>query len=363
MTKKRKRQFIWIGLGLLSVISRVVLGLNPNVIEAYYSRTLFPFIRVLIDYTSALLPFPVILLFIVFVVFRLVNGLNTLWKNKSWSIWEKVGNGILGLLSFLGGITFFFLLLWGFNYGRVPIEDQLDLDLKALTYEELEGELNKMTRILESTRSKIPGSTLAALGEENSPADLETNLRALVENTMESLGYPITGRVQARILRPAGVLLRISTSGFYFPWTGESHVDSGLHPIQLPSVLAHELVHGYGITDEGTCNFIAYLACSSSKDPFIRYAGQFGYWRYLRGSLNRFDQEAFALYQENLAPELTADIDAVRKQMDLFPDILPKVRNLTYETYLKAQGISEGIKNYRRIVLLVYAFERKGKNS
>ena len=363
MTKKIKRQFIWIGLGLLAVVSRIVLGLNPMVIEEYYSRTLFPFIRILIDYTTALLPFPVILLFIGFVLYRLVNGIRMLVVNKEWSIWEKTRNALLGLLSFLGGITFFFLLLWGFNYGRVSIEDQLGLDLKPLTFEELQEELQKMTKILESTREKIPGSTEEALGQAHTPEKLETQLRALVENTMESLGYPNTGRVQARILQPAGILLRISTSGFYFPWTGESHVDAGLHPIQLPSVLAHELVHGYGITDEGTCNFIAYLACSSSKDPFIRYAGQFGYWRYLRGSLNRFDSEAFARYKDGLAPALSADVDAVRKQMDLFPDILPKVRNLTYETYLKAQGISEGIKNYRRIVLLVYAFERKGKNS
>lgn len=341
------------------ILLRIIFGQNPVVIENWYSRSIFPAIRLIIDYTTAFLPFPVILLFIGFVLYRLVNGINA-WRNPAFSLPQKLINTAMGLGSFFGGLVFFFLLLWGFNYARIPIENQLHLDLKPLTYQELRLELAKETDMLVQLRESIVGEDSMALSEQQLPDDLEPTMRELVEQTMESLGYPSKGRVQARMLRPKGILLRISTSGFYFPWTGESHIDAGLHPIQLPAVIAHELTHGYGITDEGSCNFIAYLACLSAKDPFIRYSGHFSYWRYLRGSVNRQNPEAFANYKANLHAGLSTDINAVRKQMDKYPDILPTIRNLAYETYLKAQGISEGIANYRRIVLLVHAWQSKG---
>ncbi|MCB0582976.1 MAG: DUF3810 family protein, partial [Phaeodactylibacter sp.] len=69
--------------------------------------------------------------------------------------------------------------------------------------------------------------------------------------------------------------------GLYFPFTGEGHIDAGLHPLQKPYVMAHELAHGYGFGDEGTCNFLGYLACIGSDDPVIAYIGHLNYWRTL----------------------------------------------------------------------------------
>lgn len=356
---KRTKQWLWIGLGAMMILLRVIFGQNPVVIETWYSRTIFPIIRQLIDHTIAFLPFPAILLFIVFVIYKLATGIKA-WRRPGLRLPQKLLNALMGLSAFFGGLVFFFLLLWGFNYARIPIEEQLQLDLEPLTYQELRQELAKETDMLIRLRESIVGEDSAALAAKHLPKNLEPELRELVEQTMESLGYPKRGRVQARMLQPKGILLRISTSGFYFPWTGEAHIDAGLHPIQLPAVIAHELTHGYGITDEGTCNFIAYLACLSAKDPFIRYSGHFSYWRYLRGSVSRQNPEAFAEYKANLHAGLSTDVEAVKKQMDKYPDILPTIRNLTYETYLKAQGISEGIANYRRIVLLVHAWQSKG---
>ena len=40
------------------------------------------------------------------------------------------------------------------------------------------------------------------------------------------------------------------------------------------------MAHGYGVADEGACNFIAWLACSQSRDQWIRFGGALTYWRY-----------------------------------------------------------------------------------
>ena len=60
----------------------------------------------------------------------------------------------------------------------------------------------------------------------------------------------INGKIRCRQILPQGILLRISTAGFYNPLTGECNIDKGLHPLQKPFVMAHELFHGMGITGE-----------------------------------------------------------------------------------------------------------------
>ena len=187
---------------------------------------------------------------------------------------------------------------------------------------------------------------------------MESQIRDLVEAQLRDLGYPAASHLRARSLLPRGILLRISTAGFYLPFTGECNLDAGLHPIQIPFVMAHEFAHGYGITDEGACNFIAYLACCRATSAFIRYSGHYGYWRYLRSAYYRLAPRAFQAYLEDLSPELRADARAVRKNSETYPDLFPKFRNLTYDTYLKAQGVSEGLRSYNRVVLLVDAWRK-----
>ena len=75
------------------------------------------------------------------------------------------------------------------------------------------------------------------------------------------------------LYRPNGILLRFNSSGVYFPFTGEGHVDNGLHPVSKPFTIAHELGHGYGFGSEDVCNFLGFLACVRSDNPAIRYAG------------------------------------------------------------------------------------------
>ena len=91
---------------------------------------------------------------------------------------------------------------------------------------------------------------------------------------------PHSGRVRVRQPWPNGFLLRWSTAGIYIPQTGEGHIDRGLLAVQKPFTIAHEMAHGYGVADEGACNFIAWLACSQSRDPWVRFGGALTYWRY-----------------------------------------------------------------------------------
>jgi hypothetical protein len=237
----------------------------------------------------------------------------------------------------------------------------MQLTPNPLTLDELKTELNINTQEVSAARLTIPNITDSAIQKAFLPIDLENEVRAEVEQLLEKLNYPTAGTVRGRQLWPKGILLRFSTAGVYFPWTGESNIDAGLHPIQVPFTMAHEFAHGYGFTDEGTCNFLAYLACIQSENPMFQYSGQLSYWRYLASSYRRNDREGYAGYFKNLPRGMVEDLYSIDANSDKYPDLLPSWRDAVYDTYLKTQGIHEGVINYNRIVMLVKSLRSKGE--
>ncbi len=191
------------------------------------------------------------------------------------------------------------------------------------------------------------------------PAGLEATLRAGLEGRLAELDYPAVGRVRARRLYPKGIFLRFSSSGLYFPFTAEGHVDAGVHPLMMPYVMSHEMAHGYGFADEGTCSFLAYLGTTASPIPLIAYAGHLNYFRTVAGQYLRQDPEAYAAFRNALPEGIQADLNAINANLEKYPDIMPRLRYYAYDTYLKAQGIPEGMLNYNRVVMLVRAWENR----
>ena len=352
------RKWIWIILGSAAILLRLLLSFVPEVTEMLYSRGIFLGIRLFIDYTLGWMPFPFLFLLFAGLVYLLIKKTRNLIQTHQ-SFWQTTKRVLFSTVSFLFAVVFFFLVLWGYNYGRVPVEETLELDTKPLSLEELKVELDATTSVLSEARNNIPNQSEIAMDGSFLPNNLEESIREDVENLLEKLGYPTIGEVRGRLLRPKGILLRFSTAGVYFPWTGESNIDAGLHPIQIPFTLAHEFAHGYGFTAEGTCNFLAYLACSQSENPFFQYSGTLGYWRYLASSYRRMDRENYSDYFQSLPKGVVADLYAIDENTDKYPDILPKLRDVAYDTYLKTQGISEGLKSYNRVVMLVKAWKDK----
>lgn len=354
----KKSTWFWISSGIIAIIIRMVLSDHPEIIEQYYSRGLFPLIRYFLDYTIGLVPFPMIHIFIIGLVAILFIRIRRFFKLPlKWQ--HRLLTGILGVTTFISGGIFLFLVLWGFNYGRVPLEIQLQLQPQPLTVEELKTELETTAEQLIQLRAAIPNVTEEALTDDYFPSDLEYQLRLALTDWLQQNHYPTPGRMRGRMLYPKGIFLRFSSSGLYFPFTGEGNVDAGLLHLQRPFVLAHELSHGYGFGDEGLCNFLGYMACMNATDPVIRYCGQLGYYRYVASDYLRYYPEEYQRFRANLPIGIPNDLNAINDNLNEYPDIMPRIRYAAYDTYLKAQGIEEGMKNYNRIVMLARAYREK----
>ncbi len=348
---KLARQNYWIILAILALALRFLLKNQAAIVESYYSRGLFVLIRKIFDAVSFLSPIPLMYLFIGLVLFYLVKKIILLFKGEQkWT--TKILSFALNITNLIAALVFLFLLLWGYNYLRIPIEKQMGFVPKPLPIDELWEELQLMTPILIEARNKVDSVNELAFDKHYIPSDFEKNINQEVQSFLKKNDYPIPSSPNARFLKPKGVLLLNSTAGIYFPFVGESNIDAGLHPLTQPYILAHELAHAYGFGDEGTCNFIAYLACRQAKNAFVSYSGILGYWRTLASNFLAYQPKKYRTFRKTLPKGIIADLDAINKEHAQYPDIFPRFRNATYDAFLKAQGIAEGMKNYDRVVML-----------
>lgn len=355
MNLKDKR-YIWIILALTALLLRVTLP--AAVIEIVYSRGLFLVFRWVWDYTFALLPFPLIAAFWIGVFYYLGKHAVLFvrqFKRQSWLLSLK--SALLSLTAFVSALVFFFLVLWGFNYGRIPLETQLQLNVQPLDSVMLAIDARNALQYAQTYRAQIPNTNdSTALSDDLLPAALESTMRNNLVKALTLINYPTAGRVRCWQLLPKGILLRLGISGIYFPFIGEGHMDDGLTSVEKPFVMAHELSHGYGITGEGDCNFLGYLACTQSEDPFVQYSGALEYLRYVAGEYRESAPYTYQAFKASLPKGIRADIRHIYANYDKYPSYWPGVTEQINNAYLKTQGVREGIKSYDRVTMLIHAY-------
>lgn len=358
--RKVDHRYIWIGLGLLSLLIRWIFSYAPHFCEAVYSRGIFLGVRWLIDHSIALSPVATVYFFVIGLLGWLIVRVVKFVKNrKFYTLKEHIKEFFLSIFGFLGALIFLFLFMWGYNYARVPLEEQMGIDAQPLDLAALKVEGHFIKEKCTTLRATIPNVDSNAIDDDFYPQDLETTMRDLLVGVLDDAGYPTVGAVRGRFIKPKGILLRFSSSGVYMPFTGEGHVDDGLHILQKPFTLAHELAHGYGFGDEAICNFLGYLACVRSNNPAIQYSGYLTYWRYIFGELKSLDYDYYKLERATISIGMKNDLKAVYATYDLYPDLIPRLQKAAYDVYLKSQGVKEGVKSYDRMVLLIAAWRKK----
>ncbi len=324
------------------------------VFEKIYFSVIFRSIRFIWDSLSGWIPIPLVYPILFFILIRM-----------SWSVWKvckrKTSRGqfLINLGFTFSFLYIWFYLSWGLNYNRQDLTDRWGLD-EPLTDSMLYKELINQTNLLDSLHSEFGDRRIY----KGSSEELEHTLKTQLAEWSEENGFAAFGSPRCRKIWPPGVLLVWSATGMYFPFSGESLYDSGLHPLSVPFTMAHELAHGFGWTHEGDCNFIAYLACTRSSDPAIRYAAEFNYWRYLLASYHSMDPKGFKSYKSSLSHFLLEDLEAVREKHDKYPEFLPAFRSWFYDHYLSYHKIKGGARAYSDIVrmLIIYKLKKASVN-
>ncbi len=275
------------------------------------------------------------------------------WVYRAFQMKFSIWKFSLGVLNVAGLLIGLFYLNWGFNYSLPKMVERLGWDVPEYEASRISSLYASVTHEMLSARKDWveEGTGSPNLDEDFIRSEVGRIQKAwLIEKDLY-----VSVPAQIRPL-PKGLLLRISTAGFYFPFGGEGYWDAGLHDLVVPFVMAHELAHNYGITDEGEANFIAFHTCIQSEHAFIRYCGYLNFWRYVARQFRYMDPEGFEKEWACLSDTIKNDLIQIHEQHDLYPDILPQVRDVIYDTFLRAQGVQSGLESYAEVVKLELAY-------
>ncbi|MBS4072448.1 MAG: DUF3810 domain-containing protein [Algoriphagus sp.] len=351
-----KRDWSWAFLGVLALVIRYFAIQNPEATDELYSRRFFPGIRNVVDMTMGHLPFPSVYLFVLIVL--LIFGLFFFrfakrqgWKSKTLYTVKATSNGV-------GALVFFFLILWGYNYQRTPIFQQLSLKPKSLNLLQLEAEVKITHRLVEQYRKRIKADSLAITEIMDYP-DLEDLVRANMSENMEILGLNFTGRPRTKQFPPPGFMRKMGILGIYFPFTGESYIDPTLHPLEKPFTIAHEMAHSYGVTDEGEANFIAWVICTNSDDPLLRYSGHLRLLQYQMRDYYRMAPEEFKTWYKSLSIGVKNDLVSLQEAAKAIKPFSLELSRKSNDIFLKTQGVKAGINSYQQLPMLAFAWRKR----
>lgn len=69
------------------------------------------------------------------------------------------------------------------------------------------------------------------------------------------------------------IMYQAGCTGVYFPFSMEANYNTYLSDLSYCATTAHELSHLKGYIYEDEADFMAYLACTGSDDPYLQYSG------------------------------------------------------------------------------------------
>jgi hypothetical protein len=334
------------------VITIAINHLAPNsFIEEFYYNYIFQAIRRIYKATIYHLPFAFSYIILPAIIVLITSVCRKALKAGYSSFFKT-------LALFIGLIYSSFMWMWGFNYRLPTVEDKLQLHSVPIDSLVLINEIIIVQSQLITLRASIQLDTIALVTAMDFD-ELGNELFQLQRPLLEQMGYKSNYPLKIRKLQPAGSLLVFSTTGIYNPYSMEGHLDPGLFHVSYPFTAAHEMAHGYGVTDEGDCNFIALLTCLKAKNDYIKYSAYFSYYRYLMRDLLQLAPYSFDLIRNTRPPGLNNDLQMHYASLNRFPEIMPTIRDWIYDYYLKANGVTTGLDSYDRVVALSLAYQKK----
>ncbi len=149
-------------------------------------------------------------------------------------------------------------------------------------------------------------------------------------------------------------------TGIYTFFTGEANLNVNFPDYTLPFTAAHELAHQRGIAREKEANFVAFLVCINSDNPYTRYSGYLNMVEYLSGALYSADKALWEKIYRELDNCIVYELYAYDEFYEKYREnTAATISNAVNDTYLKVQGQTAGTKSYGLVVDLAVAYYEK----
>lgn len=351
-----RRKITWVCL-IVAAVAIKIFSFYPEAVERLYSRGLYPVVARLQRVLFGWIPFSVGDLVyaaaVILLIYGLIRGLRRLIRRQAGRGWLLRGLG--RVLFVLLWVYVLFNVLWGLNYNRLGIAEQLRLEVKPYTTAELDsltGYLLGELKVLDSP-GRVGRADLARM-----PVLRGGAVRAYDSLAADEPRFAYRSRsVKASLFSYPGAYMGFG--GYYNPFTGEAQVNTMDPLFGQPYTTCHEMGHQLGYAKENEANFIGFLAAKSSPDPAVAYSAYLDLYLYSIRELFVRDSVLAKSFRGKLPPGIREDLLELRRFNLRYENPLEPLIWKVYGHYLRANRQPNGIVTYTEVTAWLIADARK----
>ena len=314
-------------------------------------------VRWLLAHMTSFLPFSLaeMLVFLIPVIFITMVVIG--WRLTVTDQNERYRRYLAGLMSVLCTLYSLFVLTLAPGYKGSSLADKIGLEQKAVSADEL----YETTVWLNGKVSEcIKEIDFDANGQSVLPYSLnEMNDRINDAYKKLSAKYTFVSDLRSNIkfVVLSEPMTYTHISGIYTYYTGEANLNVNFPDYHLPFTAAHEFAHQRGTAPENEANFVAFLACMESDDPYILYSAYVNMLDYCMDALYSADYDKYVEVYGSLDRDLIAEFGAYSEFYNKYrKNIVATVSGAVNDTYLKSQGQKAGSRSYGLVVDLAVAY-------
>jgi hypothetical protein len=273
-------------------------------------------------------------------------------KKPSRQYWLMVGKQVVfGMLV----IYILFNALWGLNYNRPPMEEQMGLNLGAYSTENLASILNELTINLDESDSSAR-EFRADLRRKKTLFQVAVETYQGVKQEFPNLTYRFPS-VKPSLYSYLGNYLGFT--GYYNPFSGEAQANTTVPSFVQPFTTCHEIGHQLGYAKENEANFAGFLAARSSFNPAFKYSVYFDMYSYAIREMYRRDSVMARELTIRLNPYVKEDFRTMQEFYKKYENPFEPVIMKIYGNYLRANEQPAGLKSYNEVVAMLIGYRRK----
>ncbi len=331
-----RRLKIVLGINLL-LWTTIIVRDNTPFVETLFVKLFYPLIYTSRAWFFDLIPFSFgdlwYTLMGMFLIYKLYHARLVDWKGL-----------FLSLISVVSILLLWFQLSWGLNYHRTKLTQKIPgKDLYSLTeltqlatfFAHKANDLHHLLSTDEHKAISFTSSTPQIIKqiEDNYP---ETGIKGKVKESLYSL--PLT---------------YMGFAGYLNPFTLEAQINGRLPKINLPVTVAHEIAHQQGYAAENEANFVAFLHTFNHPNSKINYAAVLFAFKYVLNELYKADPVKATEIKCHLRLGIVENYTEISNFWKKYQNPFEPYFKQSYDTYLKANNQSKGIKSYNEVVLLL----------
>lgn len=336
----------WVVLPVLALL--LMFAPMPDwAIDSVYTQNVYPPLQRIVTSGTNFLPFAVLDVLLVATGLMVLFGVLRLLRRASASgMVDALWDGSRRLLRGAALIIILFLVGWGYNYRRQPLELSFPGGKAAApTIEALQAAVLEANVLAGKLRRAIGADMEQEYDQVAGALDVPMTT-ALQQLHQPALGQP--GRPKHSILLTpfftwAGVTGMVNPIGL------ESIVHPDLLPFERPFVLAHEWAHLAGQADEAQASAVGWLACMRGS-PQLAYSASLYLIMEAASALPGDTRQAV---MKQLDAGVRADIDAILLRLQRGKPVVQRTASRVYDEYLRANRVADGTASYGRALSLI----------